>query len=751
MSIPGGPMQRTSLAWWQKKNRIIVLLAVFAAVVQFGRVGTANSMTGHQTLSSRDGKAQVTFAADGRVMSLTRAGVSIPLGKGNCGLFVVNPVSGAAYHIGLAASKSKPKGTVPRQVPARFKRTANGLQENAIIAAERLSIQANYHFLADGALRVDGVLTDLRRRDRIADVGFSLPVEAIGGTWQQSIVDAIPIRAGMKEASQTDFSSAAISGPGERYGIAYDIPPNRPQRFEITYSPATGFTILLKFGLSPAGRGPLHSRAPFAFTIDVVNGRWGLRSALDRYYSRNPEWFVNRVHRYGFWMRGVPADYSTFNPKVYAFHEAGGDRGNAQTVAQYAANDGWEYDRKHDILTFPYIIPGQLEITNLKVLPGSYAQAMTDLENWVHPPVFFSAQDFPNSYRNYQNHKQRIENSVLFGPSERHVIKIRNKPWGKNMVTFVTNPNPSLYADRSKKTVAKYLLDYYVPLMLNSPLVDGIDVDSLGGWGAYYNYRRSHFAYEQVPLTYSDRLLKPAIYNDISEIEFLWALRKMLHNRGKLLMANDTKFSVSGANAKKPLPFSSYPLDVVSSEGGGGMYKPENAALYRVMADQKPLVFDITGSEWRKLTPRRCKSLEKVSVLEDFFLSSGPTNHNAEFDRVPTREISYQNKYARVLMLLGKAGWDPITGIKTGDASVLAERYGSQSDFYLVLYNTSQETKHLTLTADPAIVHWPNNNAAAREVVFGSAQNSSTTKALTNNGHLTLAPGEELVLHIGRS
>ena len=61
--------------------------------------------------------------------------------------------------------------------------------------------------------------------------------------------------------------------------------------------------------------------------------------------------------------------------------------------------------------------------------------------------------------------------------------------------------NPRLFFDNSKKTIAKYALEDYMPKILKiAPEIDGFYIDSMGLWGDFTNYRQDHFAYARYPL-----------------------------------------------------------------------------------------------------------------------------------------------------------------------------------------------------------------------------------------------------------
>ena len=89
-----------------------------------------------------------------------------------------------------------------------------------------------------------------------------------------------------------------------------------------------------------------------------------------------------------------------------------------------------------------------------------------------------------------------------------------------------------------KETIAKYTLDYYLPMMFGSKWVDGCYVDSLGRWCGFYNYRTDHFRYTTLPLTYAGFRPQPCIWNLQSHAEYLWELESRLHKQNRIVIAN---------------------------------------------------------------------------------------------------------------------------------------------------------------------------------------------------------------------
>lgn len=630
----------------------------------------------------------IGFDDFGDLVALRRGdGDDLPLEFRRSGLSLHDPVTNET--VWVSGTMREERGTV---------------LQAARLENKGLSIEAVYRFLEDETLEIHGWVADNTGRDRVVDVAFSVPIEMDGTSWQPGLSEPQRLSTRTKVQAQEHVPVAVVGDIGGHYDLAFSIPPDNPVLFEIQPDPENqAFSLRLKFGLSSAAGGVLRSRAPFRFTLDILPAGAGLRSALDRYYARYPEAFASRVRRYGFWQIAPRDAYA--RPQYYGFHETGYAQGTARNLAEYERNDGWRLDEEAGIYTLAYTLVGQGEITNLAALPEGYDAALRALTEWTASANLFGgpSPNLPNSYTDVEQHKQIIRNCALHVSADRLHLVRRTTAWGGNSVTFPLNPSPDL--GTPSPTIARYMLDQHVPLLLQSAKVDGIYVDSLDAWGNFYNYRRAHFVSARIPLTYQKERRQPALYNSFSHQEYLWELRRRLHAAGRVLMGN----GISETRA-----FNAFALDVICAEQAfeSLLNHESRLAYYRAVAWQKPVLLMIYEGWEREQDVER---LWKWALLYGLFVSSGPQNAGYV---TPVNEVRYQDKYAQVLIRLASAGWQPRTGISTADPRVRIERYGDGSHFFLVMYNTGPSATQVCMQVDAEVVL---SGAAARlrEVLGG--------------------------------
>jgi len=616
---------------------------------------------------------KIGFDDLGNVVALQRDDIPLPLAPRRSGLSLHDPVSSERLWV---------SGTMRAQRGA--------VVQTARLEGMGFSVEAVYRFLQDDTLEVDGWVADETGRDRVIDLIFSVPLTLDGTSWQPSLTEHRRLASSDAAPLQEHVPLALVGDIGDKYDLAFSIPPDHPVRFEIQPDPeGEAFSVRLKFGLSPAAGGVLRSRAPFRFALDILPAGAGLRFALDRYYARHTEVFASHVRRFGFWQIAPRGKFT--RPQYYAFHETGYAGGKARSVDAYERNDGWGLDEASGVYTLAYTLVGQAEITSLAELPTDYDASMTALDEWNAPANPFGGPSprLPNSYTDVDQHKAIIANCALHvSPNRLHLVR-RTTAWGGNSVTFPLNPSPELGS--LSPTIARYMLDDHVPLLLASASVDGVYVDSLEAWGNFYNYRRAHFATARIPLTYQADRRQPALFNTFSHQEYLWELRERLHAAGKILMGN----GVSESRA-----FNGFALDVICAEQTfeSVLNNEPLLAYYRTIARHKPVLLMIYDGWEREQDVAR---LWKWSLLYGFFASSGPQNASYV---TPVNEVRYQDRFAPHLIRLASAGWQPRTGVSTADSHVRVERYGDGSHFFLVLYNTGPSVSLVTLQVDHSVV-----------------------------------------------
>lgn len=555
------------------------------------------------------------------------------------------------------------------------------------------------------------------------------------------------------------------------------------------------FSLRQMWGFSPAASGALKSRAPFTFDVDLgVSPQWGFRSALQRYYDRSPQWFANPAGQpacpggeaYGAW-QFIPTSYYE-NPTAYGYQMAGRGKwdpatgADATTLPQYGSNDEWSAAQAKCTRIYPYTIPGQREITDLDSLPQTRQDAMQDLRHWQHDPITFSANNETNTFSSAQQQQQLIANSAVLDANGDPALRVRNTQWCGNSVTFPTDANPRLYAnDPSKLTLGRLLLDRYVPQMLSDPRVSGIFSDTLFEWGRYFDYAHDHFPAARIPLTYTadtqfptspgspatssyGTAYKAGLYNDFSNLEYLWALRDLLHHQGKTLMTNGLR-ALNGETRV----FDGFASDVMGVEMTMNFMNGDdsNDAFYQDVAYHKPVLpmmynnqldgqgrpvtdwsnRDMVEQTWKDgllygMTPASSNTTSVDAVVAPGLLDASQTGTQG-------LEVEYQKKYMPVARTLLSAGWQPVTGIHTNQAAnqqgVRVERYGSADDFYLVIYNRADTAVDTTFSVDHSML--PGIDGSITDLATGQAPAAGLVAGLQGQGDVSLAGQEFHVLH----
>lgn len=542
-------------------------------------------------------------------------------------------------------------------------------------------------------IRCTGAVVDTTGEDRAVDVLFALPVGDEGWRWGQSIREELPLAGQPVGTNVTTFSS--VSEPSSRLGVALAVPADSPCDCSFAHDAEFGYAVRYRVGLSPDAGGNFKSCAPFSFVIYRCDGAWGLRDAARRYYKLYPWAFAKRVKREGLWLFGNAPKWLP-DPENYTFHEGG--------LRQ------WAYGDKHGFYTCPYIIPGQREITRLPKLPASKAEAMQ----------IFKRSDAKGTKRGRgrgAHKKSIIENCMLLDHQGQPQIRIRNSTWGGNSVTFPLNANPKLTAGKDRHTIADVLLKSVAQWFEGAPSIDGTYVDSLGAWGDYLNHRREHFKYTQTPLTYDPTNGEPAISNQYGLLEFLWALRDLLHSKGKVLFAN-------GVHQTRRFHF--FALDIMGVEGRSRLEQK------RVMAYQKPfllLIYNIHED------PAQMEHYFHRCTFYGIYPSFG---HMQVFDPPSKYEPvkALNDRFVPALRKITTAGWQPITHARSNRPDVWLERWGPAQDgaLYLTVYNSSKKPVQTTIAVDAAALSLRGNMMQATDEL--SAQ---TWRAPIRNGQAVLS------------
>jgi hypothetical protein len=571
-----------------------------------------------------------------------------------------------------------------------------------------------------GFLKVDGQVADQTGRDRCIELKICLPIATNGfvratGLAEDSkpSIGRNPRKKARKQQQQTPDAEIDVPVPDDNAsyplcpmssvatgaGLSLAVPPTHPTRF-LTGSDASGAYILFRIGLSQATAKP--SRTPFCVIVYRHDAQWGFRSSLARYYDfYRADFFTRRVKKIGAWTTQNASLLK--HPELYAYHEAGFttwrhpggtdsginvgptlerlEEGPACTsLEQYEQLCELALDRKHGIYALPYTIVGQRQILQLPALPQNYEEALKVLDTWsTTQPVLFDGPPQALSFRSADELKTIIRNSTIYDAV--HGLQWVARPYRGPTLTFPQNPSPNLYRDTDKPTIAKYTLDYYLPMIFKSRFVDGCYLDSLGRWCGFYSYRTEHFKYASVPLTYAGDPPRPCLWNLSSHAEYLWELGKRLHAQGKIFFAN-------GIHPNRVML--GFACDVMGEEGRPTYDAGESFYSLRVAAGLKP--YCLLNAAHR-VSPKLWNSCLYMGYL---------MGCNSE------KGLADEAKYLPLIIRINEVGWQPVTHAHAGLPVIGIERWDGQepkSPLFFTVMNRSADSVAAEVTVDLAALH----------------------------------------------
>jgi len=610
-------------------------------------------------LSSGDGLHLDYAPRDGRVVSLRLDGTE--LAGGSVSGFLVRDVAAESdfYHF--------EDGLCP----------ALGLKLDVSFDAEPRCIRAS------------GRLTDLRGTDRAVTLAFALPVQARGWHWHDDVRHARRIERGAEYVNVSDVGTGSngklsvyplgciAGGDG---GLALAIDMGMPAQYRIGYSGGTGaFYIAYDFGLA-VETDNFPSAAPFSFVIYRTDPRWGFRSALRGLYELFPDYFVCRSKKQGIWMPFT--DVST----VHGWQDFG--------FRYHEGNNNVPFDDSADILSFRYTEPSTFWLAIPPEVPRTPENVMKALNE---------ATRSDNPWRRRYARAAIVSGSYDAAGHIQYLV--RNAPW-TNGVVFSLNPNPYIPGDSE----ARMYWNPEIKRQLYGPgargIQDGEYLDSLEAYvTADENYRREHFHYVTVPLTFSTGSKRPVIHKASSQYEFSRWLAQDVHRMGKLMFANSVPrrfsflcpwFDVMGTET-----------DWLDAEGRWRPSPDRELNLKRAMCYHKPYLL-LMNTSFDRLTP----DLVEKYFQRSLFYGMWPSmfSHNASEDpywKNPNwynRDRHLFRRYIPLVRLVAEAGWEPITHAASDNPELYLERFGpSQAgELYLTVMNGSAREQKGAITIDAA-------------------------------------------------
>ncbi len=255
--------------------------------------------------------------------------------------------------------------------------------------------------------------------------------------------------------------------------------------------------------------------------------------------------------------------------------------------------------------------------------------------------------------------------------------------------------------------------------------LDGTYIDSYEMAATEQNYRREHWAYVDLPLTFSLTTREVCSLGIFHTYEFERELAKRMHARGKLTFANATLMNFA---------FPAHLLDVMGIETNwapGGVYTPNSDEVMnfrRALCYRKPYClllntdYNAFKPEWVELYFKRCTF---YAIFPSFF------SHNAADDPYWQNPALYNRdrplflKYIPVIRTLSRVGWEPIphARVTEGGDGVYVERYGDDlaDGLYLTLFNDSRQASTFGLSIEADRLGLTAGAATAEDVLTGAS------------------------------
>jgi hypothetical protein len=463
------------------------------------------------------------------------------------------------------------------------------------------------------------------------------------------------------------------------------------------------------------------NRAFFKLCTFSFDGKWGMRSALEHYYSIFPETFKKRVVTEGIWLPFTPLrSIPHWEDFGFAFHETAW---NANDTKDGKKLPTILSDKGTGVLSFQYTEPWDIQLPILK-------------KN-IPYDTLVSDKMIP------QEHIQYIKTSSTEDKNGLLQARRLETPWFSSgwAVSITTNCNPDLPGFNRYQYV---LQDEIKPAIKMN--VDGIYFDSMEwNWHHDLNYRTEHFKSANYPLTFSSGVARPAIWNFTSEFEFMKKISDEMHSQGKLAMGNGHGWN----------PFAAANLDLFGAElswYSSGDHNTDALDFKRAISFQKPIVFLLNeGLNDKAFTDAPYTGYEiyfEKLMAYGFFPSFFSTNASSDPYWQDHKKIEngrpFFKKYIPIIKRIAAAGWEPVTLASGNVPTVRIERFGKAGDLYFTVRNNGNREVQCIIAPD-LIELKLSGKLSATELV-----SNKPVKVENNKMYLTIPVLRTQVIHISK-
>lgn len=642
----------------------------------FQAPGTASPAAG--SIRSADGLA-VTLDRTGVVTAIEAAGAALGAPARQCSGLLVRDVT-----------TKQP----PVRVGGSVQPAGDRLRQTAVLEDLGLAVEATYASIGN-AIEIAGSVTDRRGADRAVTVYLALPLATAPWQWWDNVAgqrsqpepftELTTLETGMHyglHGAHSKYPLGAVSWP-DHGGLTLAVRMDEPVVHRLGFNPELRlFYIALDFGLIPekAADGRSLATAPFRVLLYRHDPAWGFRDALQRYYDLFPDFFVRRCQREGGWyvwgaMEKLPGALEA----GFGFHWGPG------------GTEAVKWDNAHGIPALYYIEPETYQQTMedvdrqptteellarlQKLAQGDPAELATVA---AQPYRVYPLGDAPDPLtKRIQTTAEVVTRSLNHGPDGQPYCSsgqygwMQKSKWGS---IFSCNVAPDIPNGKGQFNFQYVIGPALAAMEKAGGHYDGIGLDSFGGYGqlSRVNYRREHFGYSKLPLSFSAADHRPVQVGFFATVEWLRELARDMHGRKLILMANCSWGTTPGW-----LTFAAPYLDVFGAEAP--LFADPDFA--RAIAFRKPCT-DLPYN------PRPDWEIGRHLVHGIY-----PGHGN---------QVEVMQRTAQLLRDLAAAGWEPVTRARVTPPALRLERYGQRGTLYLVVHNPAEAPVSATVTLDTA-------------------------------------------------
>jgi len=533
----------------------------------------------------------------------------------------------------------------------------------------------------EGAIRLDGTVSDASGKERAFDLTVQIPltVDAAWTWWDDAHVSR-PVTAAIRyehEVSAISDGWLPISlypygglGNGDSgAGIALALPPDTPQLGEIAYDAGRHvLAVTFHLGISPAAV-QLDGEAEFHVAVFRVDPKWGFRDIIERFRNLFPEAFTPHVRLYGFNGRSQGSYYTP--------------AGAAKVLAEDATNTYSTQYTSSDLA--------------IKVAPAGEPRPVLDDLLQTVDEMAASPDDRTRAFA------MAIRSSALVDNDGEWMLKHVTVPvWAEDWweASWIGDMDPEI-DDGLAQWNLRYRIDAaFAACAAVGAKLDGVQIDNFMSTPSF-DFRPGALAAAGRTLAYSPHTYRPAVHNGFTVLEYLSRLRQHLDTA----WGKDRGITINFWGIAHPYYLAPF-IDGFGSEGNlgpdgtGTNWNLEIQDYRRAIADRRPYLFT---DQTVGLTAEQARLFVGPAVLFGVASGVGPNGHNWE----PEAEQEVE-RAAELVFSFWAAGWEPLTFARTGVPDVLVERFGragppepeAPGGIFFTVYDAADQSKEATLTVE---------------------------------------------------